>query len=414
MLRIASIALLAAASLSSAVVIPRDASTPSSVKRNLLGLNLDLDVLHPKKDGGLLGLDLTGNVLKNPVTGSSLLDLDTTLDLVKGGKLADSATSAVVGSNGKGSSLVDAVADATVGGKSLVNADVVADVLKNGKTGSSVLGADVDATVLDAKKGLLDATAAVTAGTTDLAGLSILSGKNALIDLDITGAVLGSTCTGNAVLGVQAEVSLLNILHLCVCLDVISLGDSHKKACPKCPANSEAICGSGQCGCKCSAGYFADPSHGCLPIQTCTSTGGHIRRGDDGTSTCQCPSPFVASSNGGCALPASARARRLARSQEQLALRSPAQDASVVEEDAFKCPSGERACPIGNFGGWECIDTSNELESCGGCPGERSSVNCLAQAGAENVACIESQCVISSCFPGFRLLNGRCIRTARD
>ncbi|BGP16601.1 hypothetical protein JCM10213_000484 [Rhodosporidiobolus nylandii] len=417
MLRLAALALLASAGLSSCAVIPRDdssSSSPAASKRGLLGLNLDLDLLNPQK--GLLGLDLTGNVLKNSQTGKSLLDLDTSLGLLSGGKLVDSSTSATVGSNGKGSSLLDLDADATVGGSSLVGADVDADVLKNGKTGQSLVGADVDATVASAQKGLLDATATVKSGSTDLANVNVLSGKNALIDLDVTGAVLGSSCTGNAVLGVQAEVSLLNILHLCVCLDVISLGGPlGGTPCPECPANAEPICGSGQCGCKCQEGFFADPVNGCLPIKTCTSTGGHIRRNTDGTSTCQCPSPFIASPAGGCTLPASARARRYARSQEQLHLssRDAAGKASLVEEDAYKCPAGERACPIGQLGGWECMDVSNELESCGGCPGERTSSNCLTLPGAENVACIESQCIIASCMPGFRLLNGRCVYTAR-
>ncbi|GAA5942048.1 hypothetical protein JCM10213_004373, partial [Rhodosporidiobolus nylandii] len=385
-------------------------------KRNLLGLNLDLDLLNPQK--GLLGLDLNGDVLKNPHNGKSLVDLDTSLDLLSGGKLVDSHTDATVGSNGKGSSLVDLNADATVGGPSLVSADVDADVLKNGKTGQSLVGADVDATVLSAKKGLLDATATVKSGSTDLANLNVLSGKNALIDLDITGAVLGSTCTGNAVLGVQAEVSLLNILHLCVCLDVISLGGPlGGTPCPKCPANSEPICGSGQCGCKCQAGFFADPVHGCLPIRTCTSTGGFLQRNTDGTSSCECPSPYVASSSGGCSLPPSARARRSDRQKKErrLNLSSRAEHAasSLEERDAARCPAGERACPIGSLGGWECMDVSNELESCGGCPGEPSSVNCLTLPGVENVGCAENQCIVSSCRPGFRLLNGRCISTSR-
>ncbi|GAA5887770.1 hypothetical protein JCM6882_000747 [Rhodosporidiobolus microsporus] len=420
MLRLALPILLASLSLSSALVVPRASDSDiSTSKRGLLDLNLDADLLHPNPKKGLLTLDLTGSVLKNPKTGSALLDLDTSLDVLKkkGGKVLDLDADAMVGKNGRtGASLIDADVDATVGGKkSLIDVDADATVGNNGR-GSSLLDVDLDPMVLSRSKGLLDATATVTSGAKDLLGVAVGSGKSALLDLDVLGTILGpQQCTGNAVVGIQAEVSVGKLLHLCVCVEVLGLADSRKSACPACPANADPICGSGSCGCKCRDGYFAHPKHGCLPIDTCTSSGGHIRRRNDGTSVCKCPSPFVPNNAGGCSLPPSARARRYARQAPQVSLRNRDSDeAALVEGDAYRCPSGERACPVGSNGSWECVDVTNELESCGGCPGEPSSVNCLSISGVENVACVESQCMISSCLTGYRHLNGRCVRTARN
>ncbi|GAA5955450.1 hypothetical protein JCM21900_002051 [Sporobolomyces salmonicolor] len=245
----------------------------------------------------------------------------------------------------------------------------------------------------------------------DLLGLSILSGHGALIDLDILANVLGpEQCSANAVVGITAEINIGSLLHICACIEILNVGDNDKQACPSCPANASPICGSGQCGCQCSSGHYAShDGQGCLPNNGCTSTGGKVVSLGDGTSECQCASPYVSNGSGGCALPASARSRnrnRTARSQLTLDSRG----AQVIGDDELKCPDGERACPIGSDGGWECLDVTTSLDSCGGCPGERSSVNCLTIPGAAGVSCVESVCEISSCFPGYRYLNGRCLR----
>ncbi|GAA6028454.1 hypothetical protein JCM8097_007036 [Rhodosporidiobolus ruineniae] len=422
MLRLLSLSLLAASTLSSALVVPRPEapSSPSDPsKRGLLNLDLTTGLLGKN---GLLGLDLTGSVLKNPHSGSSLLDLDSTLGVLTGGggggkkgALLDLDADATVAKNGHtGSALVDADVDATVGSRAaLVDLNANAAVASS-PSKKSLLGLNLGATVGSLVGGLLDTTATVTAGATDLLGLDIASGNGALIDLDILGTLLGpNQCTGNAVVGVQAELSLGSLLHVCLCVEVLSLGDSDKIACPACPANSDPVCGSGQCACKCKDGYFSDPNHGCLPIATCEASGGHIRRGSDGTSTCECPSPFSSNNDGGCALPPSARARRYARSNPAQPRLDRREQVALVDGDAYKCPDGERACPVGTSGSWECLDVTNELESCGGCPGEPQARDCLSIPGAQNVACVESQCVIASCFPGYRYLTNRCVRTAR-
>ncbi|GAA5862731.1 hypothetical protein JCM8547_003528 [Rhodosporidiobolus lusitaniae] len=352
-------------------LVPPSLALPTNTERNLLDLAADL------------------SILKSPSSHSSLL------------------SSTLASTAGSSHSLLDFVSSTTLGNS------------KDGK--HALLLTDLDAAVLSAEKGLLDATATVKATGEDVAGVVVKSGRNALIDLVVLGTLLGpQQCTGNAVIGLQAEVSVGKLLHLCVCVEVLSLSSTNKNACPSCPANADPICGSGD--------DEEDPSLGCLPIKTCTSSGGHLRRFPSGTSTCQCPSPFRPTPSGGCALPPSARAHRLSR---QLALPS---SSSAIErssglssnqgmtvdgdEHSLKRPVGERACPVsGGNGGedeWECLDVSSELSSCGGCPGERASVDCLALPGIENVGCVNSRCVVRSCLPGYRYLAGRCVRTSRD
>ncbi|GAA5952295.1 hypothetical protein JCM3765_001931 [Sporobolomyces pararoseus] len=241
-----------------------------------------------------------------------------------------------------------------------------------------------------------------------LINLGALVGKGSLIELDVLANILGpNQCTGNAVVGVQASVQIGHLLSLCACVEVLG-SRRGVTPCPACPANSHSICGSGSCGCECNEGFVSDSTTGqCIPDGGCRASGGRLRNNRDGSSTCVCPSPFIVSpTTGVCVLPPSARARAARRARSQMALDYP----SVEGDDHLKCPDGERACPIGGSTGYECLDVTSTLDSCGGCPGEASHVNCLALPGAAGVTCRESQCVIASCFPGWRYLNGRCHR----
>ncbi|SJL05595.1 uncharacterized protein ARMOST_08951 [Armillaria ostoyae] len=59
------------------------------------------------------------------------------------------------------------------------------------------------------------------------------------------------------------------------------------------------------------------------------------------------------------------------------------------------CPFGLDACPIAGLtgnGDYECIDTSSDLEACGGCPTLGEGEDCTAISGAWNVACENRQC----------------------
>jgi len=70
------------------------------------------------------------------------------------------------------------------------------------------------------------------------------------------------------------------------------------------------------------------------------------------------------------------------------------------------CPQGLSACPImgtsGLTGDLECLDTANELESCGGCASIGQGQDCTSIKGAWNVACEQGSCTVYTCAAGFR------------
>jgi len=71
------------------------------------------------------------------------------------------------------------------------------------------------------------------------------------------------------------------------------------------------------------------------------------------------------------------------------------------------CPVDSEACPIatasGLSGDIECIDTSSELESCGGCTSIGLGQDCTAIEGAWNVGCNRGKCEVLSCAEGYTL-----------
>lgn len=99
-------------------------------------------------------------------------------------------------------------------------------------------------------------------------------------------------------------------------------------------------------------------------------------------------------------------------------------DDLLVAEQALVslCPGGMAACTVpGIDGAYECLDTSSELESCGGClhgqlysngtldysgPGS----DCTAAGAAMGAAtCINGQCQVTHCQEGYELLEGYCL-----
>lgn len=69
------------------------------------------------------------------------------------------------------------------------------------------------------------------------------------------------------------------------------------------------------------------------------------------------------------------------------------------------CPVGAEACPLkrGSFSaGYQCINTQEELESCGGCETLGEGQNCNFIMGA-NAGCSSGKCVIFSCRKGYKL-----------
>lgn len=66
------------------------------------------------------------------------------------------------------------------------------------------------------------------------------------------------------------------------------------------------------------------------------------------------------------------------------------------------CPDQLEACPImgltGLSGDYECADTRNDIQSCGGCASTGAGVDCTTIDGAWNVGCNNGKCV-GTCIP---------------
>lgn len=81
------------------------------------------------------------------------------------------------------------------------------------------------------------------------------------------------------------------------------------------------------------------------------------------------------------------------------------------EQDSAFCPDSLSACPIPSLqGGYECVDTTQELENCGGCTVDGAGMDCTSIAGVSGVGCLSGQCVVFSCTEGYRLSSaGACV-----
>jgi len=123
---------------------------------------------------------------------------------------------------------------------------------------------------------------------------------------------------------------------------------------------------------------------------------------DNSTPACSancgwsCKPPYVKSGNK-CVLPPSYRKRAL------------------TETDAAVCPWGLQKCGVSSSAssrvGFECLDTQQNLESCGGCTvpfGLSSStkpdgVDCTSIDGVSDVGCVAGACVVHKCRAGWLL-----------
>lgn len=103
--------------------------------------------------------------------------------------------------------------------------------------------------------------------------------------------------------------------------------------------------------------------------------------------------------------------------------------ARLIEEEYFVanpvCPSQKQGCFVSANpdDGYECIDTQEELESCGGCrhgiysptglTAKVVGVNCLRIKGVDPLAvsCVDGQCQVGACARGYSHVNGECVRS---
>jgi len=86
-----------------------------------------------------------------------------------------------------------------------------------------------------------------------------------------------------------------------------------------------------------------------------------------------------------------------------------------------QCARGLTACGVldRSARAWECVDTMNDLESCGGCtapllvgPTNALGFDCSALVGVADVSCISGGCIVHRCMPGFSVTDDRssCIK----
>ncbi|KAK8844140.1 hypothetical protein IAR55_006934 [Kwoniella newhampshirensis] len=86
------------------------------------------------------------------------------------------------------------------------------------------------------------------------------------------------------------------------------------------------------------------------------------------------------------------------------------------------CPTGLTPCNVQDYSDtYECIDTRNELESCGGClhgvfqasSPSTVGVDCTAIPGVAfgAVTCMDSHCAAFSCKDGFEMAGNSCVPT---
>lgn len=149
---------------------------------------------------------------------------------------------------------------------------------------------------------------------------------------------------------------------------------------------------------------------------------GHVCHENDGVASCdsgvcqlQCNDGWV-NKNGICA---ETKAHKKQRLRQPVSL----------------CPTGETACPIigsksfedfqhsqhqlvdflSAKGGYECMDVTTTLESCGGCSSTGQGRDCTQIPNSSGVGCSGGQCYIFSCEPGYApSMNGsECLKKGR-
>ncbi|KAJ6482542.1 hypothetical protein C8R45DRAFT_304383 [Mycena sanguinolenta] len=83
----------------------------------------------------------------------------------------------------------------------------------------------------------------------------------------------------------------------------------------------------------------------------------------------------------------------------------------ALEADADKCFPGTRACPVGLSGSeYECVSPDEDVDNCGGCASTGEGIACGDYVGVRGAACVEGACEVYSCFHGYTLDQGACVK----
>ncbi|GAA5993144.1 hypothetical protein JCM10908_001309 [Rhodotorula pacifica] len=145
--------------------------------------------------------------------------------------------------------------------------------------------------------------------------------------------------------------------------------------------------------------YFSSGVAGDLAIETsqhdeldllCTCSDGLKAEVDKRTGACTCTTELV--------LPSTHANEHVRRKLDERSRPSQRARLRARHRIESRCPSSYTACPLSN--GYECIDTSNDLEQCGGCSGY--GTDCTALEGVYAVGCVRGRCEIWACEEGYK------------
>ena len=128
-------------------------------------------------------------------------------------------------------------------------------------------------------------------------------------------------------------------------------------------------------------------------------------------SSGQCCNVGASYSNGACHDPTAAAHRRALAGRvdvNQVNLSPTIMFGMEANRNNKLCPIGLAACPISGRGEgeYECLDSLNDLQSCGGCASLGTGQDCTAIKGARWMGCNMGKCEVYSCRNGFRKVNG--------
>lgn len=79
------------------------------------------------------------------------------------------------------------------------------------------------------------------------------------------------------------------------------------------------------------------------------------------------------------------------------------------------CPTNWTSCPVtqGKDTFYECVNTDQDLESCGGCASvDGSGVDCTVLPGISSVSCSRGVCEAASCLRGYALNGTTCVQAS--
>ncbi|KAI0783349.1 hypothetical protein C8Q75DRAFT_810935 [Abortiporus biennis] len=223
------------------------------------------------------------------------------------------------------------------------------------------------------ERALVDICAEVDAAlSVDVLGIAVAVG---LLDVCLCISALPLFIETNAV--AIAAVNLVGVASVTAEITALINSASGHKSCSY-PDHADPICSAADvCGFQCKDGFELSPDK----------------------KTCIC-SGIVC--NGKCiigkACPSSVAKR----------------DIETIQKRSASCSDGFTACGVYGWTGlrsntaWECVDTTNDLESCGGCtiplgPSIPRGIDCTAIPGVSDVSCKQGSCHVSSCLPGYAI-----------